>query len=219
MAISSRSFIVIVSLCVWLCAASSFAIMIPDLAFDIPAERIHGILSTGLNHDISAIISYDIGFTKPAGYTISVNLQLTGFDPGLPVKQLWESNTERIWTGRDGVAKPIIFDLLFSNQNPNHMENPGPGRGAVNTWSAGWPRGIGNHNPWADEVGNFLGNYDKYPADADSTMGAGTTAYDRPHSPVADWATSHSAPEPATLILVTVGMVMLLPYIKRRLPR
>jgi hypothetical protein len=208
MVISSRSFIVAVAICTWLSAASSFAVMIPDLTFDTPAERIQGILSTGLNHDFSAIISYDIGLMKPAGYSISVNLQLTGFDPGLSVKQLWETDTERVWTGRDRVAKPIIFDLRFSNQNPNHIitVNPGPGRGDINTWFAGWPTGIGNQTPWANEG-------------ADSIMGAGTTVYDRPHSSVADWATSHSAPEPASLILVTVGMVMLLPYIKRSLPR
>ncbi|WP_447601363.1 hypothetical protein [Nitrospira sp. Nam80] len=222
MAMSSRSFIAPVAICTWLSAASAFAIMIPDLAFDIPAERIQGILSTGLNHDISAIISYDIGFTKPAGYTISVTLQLTGFDPGLPVKQLWETDTERIRTGRDGVAKPILFDLLFSNQNPNHMEKPGPGRGAVNKWSVGWPSGIGNHNPWADEVGHFLGNYDEYPAHADSTTGAGTSVYDWYHGSGADWAASHSAPEPASFILVALGMITMLPllaHIKRRLPR
>jgi hypothetical protein len=235
MAVSRRAFIMTVAICLWLRAASSFAVMIPDLGFDIPVERIQGILSAGLNHEFGNIISYDIGFTKAAGYSVSMNLQLTGFDPGPSVRQLWETDTERIWTTSDRFAKPIVFDLRFSNQNPNHIVtvSPGAGRGDVNNWFAGWPAGTGSPAPWAHEVGHFLGNYDEYPGGGvnpngsfmnvpDSIMGTGTTVYDRHYSFVADWAASHSAPEPASVMLVALGMITLLPllpYIKRRLLR
>ena len=220
MAVSLRALIMAVAVWGCLSPAASFAVVIPDLGLDVPVQRIHGMLSGGLNLEFGGPISYDIGFSKAAGYSVSMNLQLTGFDPGPAIKQLWETGTERIWTTHDRFTKPILFDLRFSDQNPNHVVTvkPGAGRGDINTWFAGWPAGTGSPAPWAHEVGHFLGNYDEYPGGAvnpngsfmnvpDSIMGTGLTVYDRHYGFVADWAGIYAAPEPSSLMIVGVGLV------------
>jgi MYXO-CTERM domain-containing protein len=202
---------------------SSFAIVIPDLGFDVPVQRVDGILSGGLNHEFGGTISYNIGFTEAAGYSISEDIRLVGVDPGSTVKQLWETDTERIWSTADRFDKPVVVDVRFVDQNPNQVVtvHPGPGRGDVQNWYVGWPSGTGSPAPWAHEVGHFFGNYDEYPGGAvnpngsfmnvsDSIMGTGSTVYDRQYSFIADWAAGFaSAPEPASLLIMSAPVLLL----------
>lgn len=218
----------------WLGAMPSWAILIPDLSFDIPAQRIQGFLSGGLNHEFGGAIAYDIGYTRANGYSVTLDLHLTGADPGLAIKQRWESDTERIWTVRDRFEKPIVFDVRFVDQNPHHVitVREGPGRGDVLNWYQGWPQGTGSPAPWAHEVGHYLGNYDEYPGGAvnpngshmnvpDSLMGTGSNLYDRHYSFVSDWAAVYAVPEPSSLIIVGLGaatilVTMMIPHVRRK---
>ncbi len=165
MGIPARGAIMSLAMYCWIGAAPSAAVLIPDLAFDVPTQRIQASLSAGLNHEFGNTVAYDIGYSRASGYSITLDLHLTGVDPGSAIKQHWESDTERIWSSRDRFAKPIVFDVRYVEQNPHHMitVKEGPGRGDVENWYAGWPHGTGSPAPWAHEVGHMVGNYDEYP--------------------------------------------------------
>ena len=230
-----RRVIVCLAMYGWIGAAPSSAILIPDLPFDIPPQRIQSYFTSGLNHEFASNIAYDIGYSRASGYSVTVDLHLIGVDPGTAVKQHWESDTERIWSARDRYAKPIVLDVRFVDQNPHHVVTvkDGPGRGDVITWYAGWPQGTGSPAPWAHEVGHYFGNYDEYPGggvnpngahqnDTTSLMGTGSALYDRHYSFVSDWAATYAVPEPSSLIIVGLGMatlpaMLLIPHVRRRI--
>lgn len=219
----------------WLGASPSFAILIPDLSFDIPTQHIQSLLSAGLNHEFGNIIAYDIGYSRATGYSVTVDLQLIGVTPAPAVTQRWESDTERIWSTADRFAKPIVLDVRFVEQDPHHVitVKEGPGRGDTSTWYTGWPQGQGSPAPWAHEVGHYLGNYDEYPGggvnpngshqnEPSSLMGTGTALFDRQYSFVADWAATYAVPEPSSLIITGLGAftmlaALLIPQVRRRI--
>ncbi len=218
-------------------AAPSQALLIPELPFDVPVQRIQGFLSAGLQHEFGGPVTYDIGYARASGYSVTLALQVTGFDPGPAIKQHWESDTERIWSTRNRFAQPILFDLRFVGQNAHQAitVREGPGRGDMLNWYSGWPAGTGSPAPWAHEVGHYLGNYDEYPGGGvnpngsltnvpDSLMGTGLTLYDRHYNFIADWAAVYAVPEPSSLIIVSLGgatmlATMLIPRLRRRILR
>jgi hypothetical protein len=223
MALLGRILVLSTVLSVALQGQQSLAVVIPDLGFDVPVQRIDGFQSSGLNHEFGATVSYNIGFTQAAGYAVGVDIHLTGVDPGPAVKQLWESDTERIWSTANRFDKPVLLDVRFVEQNPHQVVQvrAGPGRGDVQNWYVGWPTGTGSPAPWAHEVGHYLGNYDEYVGGGvnpngsfmnvpDSIMGTGSTVYDRHYSFVADWAAGFaSAPEPRPLLIMSVPLLLL----------
>ena len=230
-----RSAIIFMAMSGWLGVLPSSAIVIPDLSFDIPTQRIQSFLSAGLNQEFGNIIAYDIGYSRAAGYSVTVDLQLIGVDPTPAVKQRWESDTERIWSTADRFTKPIVLDLRFVEQDPHHVVTvkEGIGRGDTSTWFTGWPQGTGSPAPWAHEVGHYLGNYDEYPGggvnpngshinEPNSLMGTGAALFDRQYSFVADWAATYAVPEPSSLIILGLGAMtlfaaLLIPQVRRRI--
>ncbi len=155
----------------------SHALVLPEFPFDIPSQTIRDFVPAGLNHEFLMPVGYDIGYTQQSGYNITQNIQLTGVDPGLSVKDFWKTSTEGIWSARDRFNQPILVSVHFVNQGANHMVAVSPGlptsnsnRGNELHWFAGWSGPIGSRTtgtgsaaPWAHEVGHMFGNFDEYP--------------------------------------------------------
>lgn len=213
-----------------LLAKNSHALTLPDFQSDIQPQTISQFITAGLNHEFAHTASYDIGFTQTSGYNITEKIQLTGFDPGPAVRDLWETSTESIWTTHDRFNQPIVVDVQFVEENAHQLVNvtEGPGRGDVSNWFSGWPAGTGSVAPWAHEVGHFFGNFDEYPGGGVNPNGsfgnepgfmglslngpAGTelTLFDRYYQFVGSWAATQAgavaAPEPATFLLLASGL-------------
>ena len=221
-----------------LVANNSYAVTLPDFSFDIQSQRISQDIAAGLNREFIITAGYDIGFTRTSGYTVSENIQLTGFDPGPAVRDNWKTSTESIWT-TNRFNQPIVVTVNFVQSNANQIVTvrEGPGAGDTRNWYSGWPQGQASAAPWAHEIGHYFGNFDEYSGagvnpngsfgNEPGLMGMGTngppgtelTLFDRQYQFVADWAASQrgsvSAPEPATCLLVASGLAGIL-FIKRR---
>jgi len=159
---------------------TAHALVLPDFSFDIPTQRIQDTALVGLNHEFLLTVGYDIGFTQKSGYNVTENIQLTGVDPGVSVKNLWKTSTEDIWTTRNRFNQPVIVTVQFVGQGANNtvavlpglppsISRPDAFRGNELTWFAGWsgpigsPNGTGSPAPWVHEIGHMFGNFDEYP--------------------------------------------------------
>jgi hypothetical protein len=213
-----------------LVAKSSHALTLPDFQSDIQPQTISQFMTGGLNHEFGWTASYDIGFTQTSGYNVTEKIQLTGFDSGPTVRNLWETSTESIWTTHDRFNQPIVFDVQFVENNFHQLVNvtEGPGRGDMLHWFSGWPGGTGSPAPWAHEVGHMFGNFDEYPGGAvnpngsfgnepgslmaggEGSSGTGQGMFDRYYQFVGDWAATQAgvvgAPEPPTFLLIASGL-------------
>lgn len=222
MANRSWAICLFISIVLLLSAKNSVALSLPDLPFDVQPERIQTSMTGGLNHEFAWFPSYDIGFTRTNGYSVTVDIALAVVDPGQAIKNLWETNTETIWTTHDRFSFPIVFDVRFVTADFHHLVDvhEGGGRGDMLNWYTGWPEAVGSPAPWAHEVGHMFGNFDEYAGGAvnpngsfggvsDSLMGSGLKVYDRHYQFVEDWANAKtgSVPLPSSLFLLAAGML------------
>lgn len=230
MATKSRLSCVCIFTVLVLVTKNSHAVSLPDFQSDIQPQTISQFMTGGLNHEFGWTASYDIGFTQTGGYNVTEKIQLSGFDPGPAVRDLWETSTESIWTTHDRFNQPIVFDVQFVEENFHQPVNVSQGadRGDMLNWFSGWPAGTGSPAPWAHEVGHMFGMFDEYPDGGVNPNGsfgnepgfmglglggpAGTelTLYDRYYQFVGDWAAIQAgavgAPEPATFLLMASGL-------------
>ena len=166
---------------------------LPEFPFDIQPQTI----------SISGTWSYDIGFTRVSGYNVTLKIQLSGFDPGPVVKELWKISTEKIWTTRDRFNVPIVVNVQFVEKNAHVLVDvtEGPGRSTHFIWYTG------SGNPVPHEVGHMFRNFDEYPGgfvNLDGSfgnvpgglMGSGQTMFDRYYQFVADWAATQEGAVP-----------------------
>src|SRR5262245_649891 len=169
------------------------AFCLPDFPFDIQPQTI----------SISGTWSYDLGFTRGSGYNVTLKIQLTGFDPGSVVKELWKTSTEKLWTTHDRFNVPIVVNIQFVQGNAHVLVDvtEGPGRSTHFIWYTG------SGNPVPHEVGHMFRNFDEYPGGfvnpdgsfgnvPDGLMASGQTMFDRYYQFVADWAATQQGAKP-----------------------
>jgi hypothetical protein len=199
MVTKSRLFCIAILTVLILVAKNAHAFCLPDFSFDIPPQTV----------SIGGTWSYDIGFTRASGYNVTLRIQMTGFDPGPVVRDLWKTSTQNIWTTHDRFNVPIVVNLQFVEKHANQVVDvtQGPGSGTQFIWYSGWPAGSGNPVPWAHEVGHMFRNFDEYPGGfvnpdgsfrnvPDGLMGSGRTMFDRYYQFVADWAATQAEAVP-----------------------
>ena len=197
-----------------------------DYIADIPVERIEGTLTSP---PYEWDYGYDISFSN-LEMNITLKLCHRDIDPASDLAQLWEAGIENTWNHKFDIVDRnfhyhINFDAIFYSNDSNDYH------------SIHWDTGLSGQAA-AHEVGHLIGLYDEYIdgkvdplneiIDSNSIMGDLTgDALARHYQGFLEWVTPYAdgrklflveynanwvnpteVPEPATILLLTLGVIL-----------
>lgn len=209
----------------------------PALCLTIPYEDVRGYKTSSF---FGWGYAYSIGFIDDA-LRIDVDLMLSGATQGIEgLMQRWETGIESIWSTTDRFAIPILFnvDFLLTGQYDLPVRiAEGYGRWNTGTWYTS--RANDDHErAAAHEFGHFIQLYDEYAGGAvdpvthlvtNGLMGnlSGGTL-DHYYQPFLSWYDDRRAsygggdeeaapvPEPGSILLLGIGLLVIAVKMKRR---